>query len=160
MITKLLISIILIGILHPVHISVTNIEFNENKKYFEISIRLFTDDFQASLSHYSNQTIILQNSKKYPQKIINNYIVENLKLKINGTWINKDKYILQKIEQKDITIWLHYKIPFKEQINEISIQNTMIFNLYQDQKNMLIFSKNNQTTYNFYIITPTQKINL
>ena len=158
MITKLLLTSILISYIHPVHISVTNIEFYENKKYFEISIRLFIDDFEAALSYHSNQTIPIQNSKKYPVKIINDYISENLKIKINDTWINKDKYKLQKIEKKDITIWLYYRIPFKEEIKEISIQNTLIFNLYHDQKNMLIFSKNNQSTYDFTTTTPTQKI--
>lgn len=155
-----MIANILLLVLHPVHLSVTNIEFIENKKYFEISIRLFSDDFETALSHHFNQTIQLKNSQKYPQKIINEYITQNLKLEINGKWVDSKKYLLKKIEQKDITIWLYYRIPFKDKIDSITIKNTLLFNIYYDQKNMLIFSEKKQSTYNFYNQNSIQKINL
>jgi len=32
--------------MHPVHVTVTNIDFNSSNKTFDISMKLFLDDFQ------------------------------------------------------------------------------------------------------------------
>lgn len=129
---------------HPVHLTVTNIEYNNSSKSFDISIRLFVKDFTTILSQNNNQEIILSgkdiNSKN--KTFITKYITDNLKLNINNKQISKNKYVLKEEKIEDITIWLTYNIKFKDKISKIEITNTLMTDLYRDQKNMLIFTYN------------------
>lgn len=43
--------------LHKVHVSVTNLEFNQPGQRVEIVIRVFTDDLQTALSRRANRTV-------------------------------------------------------------------------------------------------------
>ena len=75
---------------------------------------------------------------------VTNYITDNLKLNVNNSLISKKKFILKEQKIEDITIWLTYSIKFKDKINKIEITNTLMTDLYKDQKNMLIFTYNNK----------------
>ena len=54
---RLLIFIIIIFLhpgvnsLHPIHVSVTNIEYVDKNKIFDISFKIYTDDFENIISH-------------------------------------------------------------------------------------------------------------
>jgi len=139
---------------HPVHLTVTNIEYNTNDKKFDITIRLFVDDFEKILDTKYNTKLNLfkQNEAKNADFYIQNYITQNLKLKINGNFINEKKFILEKRSQEDITIWLTFSVKYKQRIHSIEITNKLMTDLYRDQKNMLIFtyqSKQSALEFNY-----------
>ena len=74
--------------LHPVHLSVTNIEYNFSDNNFEISFRFFADDFQNIISQKYSIEINLENINinKKSQAHITNYINEHffLTLKVRS----------------------------------------------------------------------------
>ena len=131
---------------HPVHLSVTNIEYNKSEKRIDISIRLFKDDFETILANNNDQEINLnkKNENKNTNLFITKYITDNLKFKINGNHIKERKFIFKERRMEDITMWLTFEIKFKNVINTIEITNTLMTDLYRDQKNMLIFTYNNK----------------
>lgn len=148
---------------HPVHLSVTNIEYDSKNKEFDISIRLFVDDFETILNKNYNAVLNIGKKNENPKTktYINDYIKKNLQININDENITKDKLNLKKREIKDLTIWLTYKIPYKKDFNNCTITNTLMYDLYPDQKNMLIFTINNkQLAFEFYKKNPIQNIKL
>lgn len=141
--------------LHPVHLSVTNIEYVENQKKFEISIRVFINDFEKIVDYQNNIKLNLGTSKELPKAnyYIDKYIFKHLKIKINGSYIPESKFLLKKKEKKDVTLWLYYEVKNnKKNISEIEVFNNLMTDLYRDQKNMVIltiFGKQYAFTYNF-----------
>ena len=131
---------------HPIHLTVTNVEYNDSDKYIEISIRLFVDDFETILSHKNNQKINLgkNNENIKTDDFITKYITDNLIFDINYNQINSKKFVLKERKIEDITIWLIFRVKFKGKINKVEITNTLMTDLYRDQKNMLIFTYNNK----------------
>ena len=127
---------------HPIHVSVTNIEYFSGKNKFEISFRLFADDFQkVILQEYDfkiNLNNLKTNTKSY--KYVNKYITEHFILKINDKEIEKRKFIFKKSKLEDTTIWLYYEIKFYGNAKKININNTLMLDLFRDQNNLLIFT--------------------
>lgn len=151
---KLILFILLINLFsfHPIHLSVANIDYNFKTKKLEISFRVFADDFEQIIN--SKNDVVLNIGKKNEHKKTNNYIdsyiSEHFSLTINNTKIKSKKLVLKKRELKDITIWLYYSIDFSGGIKQIKIMNSILTDLYRDQKNLLIFTyKNKQTPLQF-----------
>lgn len=148
---------------HPIHLSVTNLEYFEKGKYFQMSIRLFVDDFETILNYKNNIEINLgkQNELKEAKYYINQYITHNFFIEINDKNIPLNNFILTDYEIKDVSIWITYKIKYRPNFNNLKITNTLMFDLFSDQKNMLIYTQNNnQYAIDFDNNKPEHKINL
>lgn len=124
--------------MHPIHVSITNMDYYPDKQEIEFSTKIFIDDFQLLFVNINELNIDFENPDsvtKY-QSQINLYIDSNLKLKIN----NKEcEYNANGFEKNNEAIWLYYKLQIKEKIKSIEITNTLLFDLYFDQKNLFIF---------------------
>ena len=44
------------ALIHPFFVSMTDINYNDNNKSLEISVRIFTDDLENTLRKYQTQT--------------------------------------------------------------------------------------------------------
>lgn len=142
---KTLFSIILFSIyfssnaMHPLHISFTNIDYDETNSKLMISVKFFTDDFQNLLLHNFNNEINF-NEKLSNEKIavINKFISVNFKLLIN----NKDvTNIISFIDNKTNfeSTWLNFEVEFKGKIKSLVFSNIAFFDTFSDQTNLLIF---------------------
>ncbi len=131
-------------LLHPVHLSITNIDYNNSEKCFDISIRIFIDDFEMILENYYNEKINIGKENENPDtdKYIRDYIVKNLVLEIDNQEIKNKNYLFIGRKIEDITLWLYFKIKYKEKLNYVTITNSILTDLYKDQKNLLIFTYN------------------
>ncbi len=134
---------------HPIHLTVTNIECGQKKKLF-VSTRLFLDDFETILELKNNEQLNFGKSDENPNanKFVKAYFAENLTITINGKIVKSKKYKLKSIKFEgsgtSTVIWLYFEIPFKHKIREISITNKLMTDLYFDQKNLLIFTCQNE----------------
>ena len=69
--------------LHPLHVSVTEINHNAADKTLEISCKLFTDDFEKVLSKNYKTKVDLINPPDRPgmEKLVNDFIQKHLTIK-------------------------------------------------------------------------------
>ena len=132
----------LISYLHPVHISYTNIEFNQKTNKFEILFKLFVDDFSRILNNKYGKNLDLKSisQSKVCRETVEKYIFEHFKLIINGKDKTKADLKMEKMETKDVAIWLYFSFSVKGNCNTFDIYNSLMNDLYQDQTNLLIFS--------------------
>ena len=141
MLTSILkILLVLSCAMHPLHISVANIEYKNETKEFEISIRIFHEDFSKAVSIFNNKNIELGKFINNDQKQeVNSYIKENFKLFFND---NKkpEKLIFDKYKLKNASIWLYYRIKVNKKINNLKIKDSILNAIYKDQNNLIIFS--------------------
>ncbi len=113
------------GYSHPLHFSITNIDFSENKA--EISIKLFADDMTNHLKLNSNNS----------QNKIDTYIKANFKISLNN---KQHKLTLKEIKSNTENIWVNYTIKIEEQPTSISIVSKLLADCFHDQNNLIIIS--------------------
>ena len=137
---------------HPIHVSVTNIDYNSKSKLFDISVKLFADDFSKILNSKYRTKINFENKNKNDNRYVDKYIKENLKLFLNNKNINNKKLKLTQVKYKKVenVVWLYYKYKYSENPKKVKIINTLMNDLYRDQKNLLIFTyKKTQKAFKF-----------
>ena len=129
---------------HPVHLSVSNFEYIENEAIFSLSVRVFTDDFQAVIKKEQGSDIIIkEKNTDDTRKQIDDYIHKHIKLCFNNKNIfqniRSDKIIINPTEN---TTEVFYR--FKQKIpKKLSVENTLFSGFFRDQKNLFIFTCEN-----------------
>ncbi len=136
---------------HPVHISVTNLEYSESNQEFDLLIRVFTDDFEAVINKDQKINIKLkENTILKNRRFIDRYIHNNLKIYFNNKNVT-NKLISYKtgLNEDDNTCEIFYK--FKNKIpKKVKVVNTLFKGFFRDQKNLFIFTcKNTQKAVKF-----------
>jgi len=150
-------------IFHPVHLTITNVEYFEKSKKLEFTITLFSDDFELLLNKKYNTILNLfaENENTSTNKIINTYITENLLFTINNKIISRKKYKLVERQKEDITTKLTYSINYYKKIKNIEITNKLMTEIYPDQKNLLIITlEKEQYALEFNSIIFNHKLNI
>lgn len=152
---------LLAGFMHPVHVSITNMEYFKEQKNITVSFKVYNDDFRLLFVHLNEKDINLGvdgNHDKY-KSLIDGYFKNHFKLQINGkdslTIFNKG----WKLEED--AYWFYYDIPVKTEIKTVTITNTILFDLYYDQKNLLLFKSGNfEKGYQFNFLENMNQIDL
>lgn len=130
----------LFSIMHPVHVSITNVDYVQDENKAEISIKVFKDDFQllfAHLYHINLDVNNIENDSIVLEKI-NTYFSNHFKVNINDKENLKLKF--RDLKKNEDSIWFLYETRISEEPETIEFTNTILLDLYFDQKNMLIFS--------------------
>jgi len=138
--------------IHPVHISYTNIEYNDKTGKFEILFKFFIDDFKLILKNKYGEDLqlISDNVDKSYAEMINLYIFEHFKFIINNKDKTKSSLKFIKRDLSEDAIWLYYNFKTKEKNNSFEVHNSFLNDLYMDQSNLLIFTyKGAQKDYKF-----------
>ncbi len=149
------------SILHPVHLTVTNLEYVNSQHIFVAKIRFFQDDFSKILYIKYKQKPNFKKKNKLTTQLIQKYLAANFILYINGVKLNPQKIQVKDYKLEDITLWVTVKIPYHKQVKSIEIQDKLMMDLYLDQRNLLIFTyKNIQKAYTFTRKQNTVKLTL
>lgn len=129
---------------HEFYMSVTEIEYKKDKNSLQIITRVFIDDFENVLRQRYDDDIRLSYEKeegdvrKYIQKYLEQKLKletgdQNLKLNFLGKEYDADQIVLY-IEAENV-------MPFKT----ITVQNSILMDLFNDQKNVVHVTLNNTT---------------
>jgi hypothetical protein len=130
----------LAGWLHPLHLSVSDLVLNPQSGSLEISHRIFLDDLEDALKEYTGQPIDLTNPKdpQYAQEMVGRYLQQHFQLHINGKAV-KPQYVGYELEEE--AVWAYMEVPGLRQFGSISIQNTLFFDRFTDQLNLVHVSQ-------------------
>ncbi len=125
---------------HPLHISLTNLDYLPKDTSCVLSVKVFTDDFTQCLKDKYGGNPLLGNDpiSLQDEPIINRFIHENLKISINGNRIPVKAWKMDSVKNNFEASWLYYSFKFSEHIGEISVRNTILFNSFNDQKNLMV----------------------
>lgn len=136
---------------HKYYVSITKIEYVKEKKAVQIITRIFTDDFEKLLKERYDDKIILASGLDETQ--IDNYIKEYVlsRLKIN---INEKESIVKFIgkEYDQDVVQCYLEIEDVEYIKSFSIENSVLYDMFSDQKNIVRTDINKQ--HKSFILIP------
>lgn len=122
--------------IHPLHVSVTEIEMDEKDKRLEIMMRVFIDDLELTLRQRHEQPAldILALSEDSRNKIISDYLSDHLILTLDSK-IQKIKYIGHELEESAFIVYIEVSNVKKWKL--IQVQNDIIMETFSDQSNLV-----------------------
>jgi len=141
--------------IHKFYVSTTKIEYVVEKQSVQIITRIFIDDFERVLQERYDETIIL--SEKDESEVIQAHIKRYLKARINIKINDIDSKLVFLGKEYDNDIMICYlEIENVSNIKSIEISNTVLFDLYSDQQNILR-TKINSKNKSFILIKENDK---
>lgn len=131
---------------HPLHLSMTGFDYYKADKKCVISIRVFSDDFAALMrdkfgngSFSTGDSVAMNDSS-----VIRQYFNDNLKFSLNGQRIPVAQWRLDSVKNNYEASWIYYSFEFGDLLQEISVRNTIFFDSFRDQKNLMIIGNGDQ----------------
>ena len=136
---------------HKYYMSVTEIDYIEEKKSVQITSKIFIDDFENLLRQRYDDGITLDNKKesRTAELYIERYLREQIKIKINGKEASFD-FIGKEYDVDIMTCYL--EIVDVKSITSFEITNTILFEMFDDQQNIIKTKMNSQKKS--YILIP------
>ncbi|MDT0558349.1 peptidase E [Ichthyenterobacterium sp. W332] len=128
---------------HKYYVSVTQIEYVEDKSSLQIISRIFIDDFERILQERYDDSIILGDEEETDNaiKYIEQYLKTKLSLRVNDQDVNFN--FIGKKYDNDIVI-CYLEVENIKQLKTFEISNKVLFELYEEQQNIVrtkIYSK-------------------
>jgi hypothetical protein len=124
--------------LHPIHISVTEVNYNTAKKSFEITHKIFIDDFEDALGRTDSLTYRLGTPQEHPEmnQYIQKYMDAKFKIKVN----QKPQTIHFVGKETDLeAIWIYQEVRDLPALARVEFHHSVLTELFDDQKNILHF---------------------
>lgn len=129
--------ILFITILHPLHISVTEIKLDAKDKELEISSRIFIDDLEECIQkELKKRSLDILNPGKEitTDKLVSNYLTSKFTVKVDGKLVQLN-YLGHEIE--DDAMIVYWYAPNVKKLREIEVFNSTITEVYDDQSNLV-----------------------
>lgn len=119
---------------HPYYVSVTEVHLVNQQ--LEVSVRLFTDDFETALHGLpgGRSADLIKRQPAQIDSLIVRYIRQQVKLELNEKPVAL-KYVGYEIEE-DAT-WVHLEAPYAGQARKLRIENTLLINYFPAQQNIV-----------------------
>ena len=146
--------LIFILFIHPIYISTSEIILNNNNA--EVKIRIFRDDLEDGLRLFHGKSISIDTNQKLKKesKEIDRYIQSKFKLSIDKSKIN-----ISIINYQLINDLVEISFSFKSElrIDNISVTNNILFDVYRVQKNVILINFENQTKSHIFSFSDREK---
>ncbi len=132
-------------VMHPLHVAYTNIDINREEKTIYVTHKIFTQDFTLLFAHLFEKTIEPQPDIEFTQAekdLIAHYMKYRFNLVCDSDTLDLD-YTGKEMDEE--SLFLRYKAPLPENgINELTINNLLLLDLYMDQTNLVIVNIDDQ----------------
>ncbi len=123
-------------LLHPFFISVAEITYDAKEKELEVSIRIFTDDFEKTLrQNYPADKVDLLHTAdvKATGGIIKKYVANKFVVALNG---KKMPLEFEGYEQVEESTWCYFTIPYANKIQQVKVNNSLLYEYKKEQTNL------------------------
>ncbi|MBT1701483.1 hypothetical protein KK083_31615 [Fulvivirgaceae bacterium PWU4] len=132
------IQVLALGLyLHPIHVSVTEIEFDEKDKALEIMMRVFIDDMELTMREKLNQPeldILEPKNGQTIDQMVSTYLKDHFKITLD----NKPQKTNYLGHEKDGEAFVFYiEVSNVKKWKTIQVLNDIITETHEDQSNLV-----------------------
>ena len=123
--------------LHPIHISVTEINYSEKDTALQITSRLFIDDLELSIRAKRKDAdldIMEPTGGITTKQLVIDYLTAHFKVKLDG---KPCKLIYLGVEKEDLSLICYIEIENVKKIKTLEVFNDAIMSTHEDQSNLL-----------------------
>lgn len=124
---------------HPFHVSVTEVNHNQQEATLEVQCKLFTDDFEAAIGKSYSRKVDLINTSMHGSmdSLVRRYVLTHLQLTVNGKMLTPS-YLGFEQEKEAVYVYVEYP-GTPAMIQEVEVFNNLLFDYYTDQINIIHF---------------------
>lgn len=123
--------------IHEFHLSRTTINYNSAEQSLQLTMNVFLDDLELALQRYGADSLYLCNERERAdgEDYIYAYLTDHLTLTVDNKlilprWVGKE-------QTEDLAgVWCYLEVPNLPSFRTIDVENTIMIELYDDQKNM------------------------
>ena len=135
----LVIGSLILSLFHPFHVSVCDVEYDEEAKSIQLSQRVFLDDFEQALNKKYNTNLIIddESTKVFRDSLIQIYLFESIHLRIDG---KEKKRVFIGNEIEDDAMWCYIEYKGIKKFKSLEIKSTVLIETFNDQANIIHFS--------------------
>lgn len=119
---------------HRYHTSLTRIDYNADEQIAEITLQLFSDDFEAALTRKTGKPVNLDKTLKLDE-IILSYLSDRFVIKNKSGETKKLRYI--GFERTNDAFRLYIEATVPEGLDGATLENTVLFDQFDDQTNLV-----------------------
>ncbi len=121
---------------HKFYVSITKIEYVQEKQSIQIITKIFTDDIEKALKQQYKPSISIGTKKETEEdtEYLKSYILEHLKISVNGKPTNL-KYIGQEYDLDMVNAYI--EITNVKDLTTIKVEDKMLFDVFEDQQNII-----------------------
>jgi len=134
---------LLLAVLHPYYVSVTEIKHNAKAQSIEVSCRMYSDDAETALKKISAERLDILNPKSKAQVdlLISKYVPQHLKIAVNGKAI-----VLQYVgyEFESEAIWCYFEAKNVRSVKRMDVSNNLLYAEHAEQINMMHVTVNGE----------------
>ncbi len=153
------IALLAVSSLHPMHVSVTEIEYDEKEKELEIMMRVFIDDFELSVKNQLRQEdldILNPKNGKTTDQMASDYIKDKFKIALDG---KPQQTVYLGHEKESDAFILYIQVPKIKKWKMIQVTNTVITEMHDDQSNLVnVTVRDDVKSLRLTRNTPTDKL--
>ena len=124
----------LMAVVHPLYISMVDIQHKPNEKLVEVSVRVFTDDLEKTLLKTGRSVDLDKGDRKLNDRLIGAYISKNLRLKIDGR--DAAMQYLGYEQQRDTT-WCYFEIRNIPTLKSIGVFCSILYDYQSIEMNII-----------------------
>lgn len=126
----------LMGLTHPVHLSVTEISHSEKDKALQITTRIFIDDLELAIQKdlKNDELDIMKPQGQTTDKIVSAYLLKHIKVKVDG---KPQSLTYLGHETEDLAIICYIEIPHIKKLKSVEMLNDVIMEIHSDQSNLV-----------------------
>lgn len=129
-------ALLFAGSLHPLHVSVTEVEYDEKDKALEVMMRIFIDDTETLMRERLKQPNldILNPGTLSVDKLLGDYIQTQFSISLD----NKKQTVKYLGHEKDGDVFILYlEVNPVKRWKTIMVRNELLTEMYDDQSNLV-----------------------
>lgn len=140
--------------LHPFHSSVTEMTYNQTDQSWEISIRLFQDDLEQTISSNLGKKFRMVPGDAASEKTLDAYLRKHFRFHAGKQITTPYRWL--GTEQQQDAIWVYLEIPTKSDLVGSYLENSIFLDEFDDQTNLVSWSFQGQKKS--YLFRKTQEV--
>lgn len=124
-------------IFHPVHVTLTSIEYVPDKDSLKVFVKMYFDDFllDIGMNKESSSTVGFSSNDFKSRETMENYLNSKLTIMVNNKLLSGK---LNEMQVVDNEVKLNLDYNQVRSPETISVRNQIMTDLYKDQSNMMI----------------------
>ncbi len=122
---------------HPLHISVTEIEYNEKVEALQIISRIFVDDLEVAMrakTKLPELDILNPKNGLTTKGLLTDYLKDHLKIRLDG---KEQQLNFLGYEEENLAFVCYIEIEKVKNFKVIEVENTIMTETYDDQSNLV-----------------------
>lgn len=126
---------------HPIHVSVTEINYNARQRSVEIAVKIFIDDLETALQKAGLGQHQLNTPKEVQASATDalmQYLARHLELRDKNRAFPL-RFVGREYEGE--AVWIYCEIPGIKRPENLSLRNTILLDQFEDQKNLVNIRK-------------------